>query len=65
MTMQDDKPKNTSIDCNNCGKYLGIYTGFENSLFRDDFYCNLKCDEEHQTKKRKNKELLTEKTLSK
>jgi len=64
--MQDEtKPKNISIDCNNCGKFLGIYTGFENTLFKDDFYCNLKCEDEHQTKKRKEKEMLTKKTLSK
>jgi hypothetical protein len=56
MTMQDEsKPKNITIDCNNCGKFLAIYTGFGNSLFKQDFYCNLICEDEKQTKKRKEK----------
>lgn len=56
MTMQDEsKPKNVTIDCNNCDKFLAIYTGFEDSLFKQDFYCNLKCEDEKQTK-RKEKE---------
>jgi len=64
MTMQDEsKSTSIAISCNNCDKFLAIYTGFENSLFKDDFYCNLKCEEDHENKKRKEK--ITEKTLSK
>lgn len=56
MTMQDEsKPKNITIHCNNCDKFLSIYTGFKDTLFEQDFYCNLICEDEKKSKMKKEK----------
>ena len=69
MTMYDeDKPKSkeVSVECKNpdCEKFISFMIVPSYAPIVANFYCNLKCIEDHEKIKKKAKENITEKTLS-
>ena len=54
MTMyDDDMMKYTSLECAECGKFCGVYFRENPTFFHDLFFCTLKCQWDHQVKKKK------------
>ncbi len=65
MTMYEEKPpKYVEIRCFQCDKLIGLYYSSQPEIFKDQFFCTIKCKvENEEKKKRKQKENLTEQTL--
>ena len=56
MTMYDsnENPKYTAIECHECEKHMGLYYSAQPEIFKDQFFCTIKCHEDHLKKKKKN-----------
>lgn len=59
----DKKYKRVETSCKNCSRFFGFVMRPVNEVFLGEFFCNLKCIDEYETKQRKIKEGITEKTL--
>ena len=65
MAMVDDHTEYEKITvcCKNCDNYIAFFFKPKGQPLIGNWYCNLKCISDHETKQRKAKENLTEQTL--
>lgn len=68
MAMYDDEAKDqyrrVEISCKNCDRFIVFLIVPKNQPVIGKPFCNLKCIDEYETKQKKIKENLTEKTLN-
>ncbi len=66
MTMYEDshEHKQITVECKFCDKFIAFMQVPKQEPIVGDFYCNLKCINDHEKKMKKEKENITEKTLS-
>lgn len=51
--MYDEKPpKYIAIYCFECEKLIGLYYSSQPEIFKDKFFCTIKCAEAHKEKKK-------------
>jgi len=65
MTMVDDSSKYGKIlvTCKNCSNHIAFFFKPKDMPLIGNFFCNLDCIKEYETKKRKINENFTQKTL--
>lgn len=53
---KQDKYKRVETSCKNCSRFFGFLMRPANEVFIGDFFCNIKCMDEYETKQRGIKE---------
>lgn len=52
MYDENTNEKYHSLSCANCDKYVGLYYSPQPELFKDNFFCSIKCHDESMKKKK-------------